>query len=61
MFDPPHALKGTLYPIGGGLLQAADLNEDYLTMDIVAAAGHKQFIQAIKEFETLEHNTRLWR
>lgn len=58
-FDPPHALKGTLYPIGGGLLQAADLNEDYLTMDIVAAAGHKQFIQAIKEFETLEHNTRL--
>lgn len=28
-------------------------------MDIVAAAGHKQFIQAIKEFETLDHSTVL--
>ncbi len=58
-FDPPHAMKGTLYPIGGGLLQASELNEDFLSMDIVAAAGHKQFIQAIKEFETLEHSTIL--
>ncbi|HOP64771.1 MAG TPA: ATP-binding protein, partial [Spirochaetota bacterium] len=37
----------------------ADLKEDLLTMDIVTAAGHKQFIQAIKEFESLDHHTRL--
>lgn len=58
-FDPPYAVKGTLYPIGGGLLQASDLSEDFLTMDIVSAAGHKQFIHAIKEYESLEHNTML--
>jgi signal transduction histidine kinase/iron only hydrogenase large subunit-like protein len=58
-FDPPHPIKGTLYPIGGGLLQASDLPEDLLSTDIVSAIGHKQFIQAIKEYETLDHNTKL--
>ncbi len=58
-FDPPHGGRGTLYPIGGGLLQASDLNENFLSMDIVASSGHKQFIQAIKEYETVEHSTVL--
>ncbi len=58
-FDPPHGGRGTLYPIGGGLLQASDLNENFLSMDIVASSGHKQFIHAIKEYETVEHSTVL--
>lgn len=58
-FDPPHGGRGTLYPIGGGMLQAADLNENLLSMDIVASSGHKQFIHAIKEYETVEHSTIL--
>jgi len=58
-FDPPHGGRGTLYPIGGGMLQASDLNENFLSMDIVASSGHKQFIQAIKEYETVEHSTVL--
>ena len=58
-FDPPHGGRGTLYPIGGGLLQASGLNEDFLSMDIVSSAGHKQFVQAIKEYENAEHGTVL--
>jgi len=58
-FDPPHGGRGTLYPIGGGLLQASDLNENFLSMDIVASSGHKQFMHAIKEYETVEHSTVL--
>lgn len=55
-FDPPYGQMGTLYPIGGGMLQASGLNENYLSMDIVASSGHKQFVHAIKEYETVEHN-----
>ncbi|PKL18120.1 MAG: histidine kinase [Spirochaetae bacterium HGW-Spirochaetae-5] len=58
-FDPPHGGRGTLYPIGGGMLQASDLNENFLSMDIVASSGNKQFVQAIKEYETVEHSTVL--
>jgi signal transduction histidine kinase/iron only hydrogenase large subunit-like protein len=58
-FDPPHGLKGDLYPIGGGLLQASDLKEDFMSIDIVAAAGHKEFVQAIREYASLDHTTVL--
>jgi len=58
-FDPPHGGRGTLYPIGGGMLQASGLNENFLSMDIVASSGHKQFIHAIKEYENVEHSTVL--
>lgn len=58
-FDPPHGGRGTLYPIGGGMLQASGLNENLLSMDIVSSSGHKQFIHAIKEYENEEHSTVL--
>jgi len=50
-FDPPHAAKGMLFPIGGGMLEAADLREDLLTNEIVATSGARTFLQAIREFE----------
>jgi signal transduction histidine kinase/iron only hydrogenase large subunit-like protein len=50
-FDPPHASKGMLFPIGGGMLEAADLREDLLTNQIVATSGARTFLQAIREFE----------
>jgi len=58
-FDPPHPGKGTLYPIGRGFLQASDLNDDLMTTDIIATDGTKQFVQAIKEFESEVHNVKL--
>lgn len=51
-FDPPHPGKGALFAIGGGMLQAAGLREDLLTNEVVATDGTKNFVQAIKEFES---------
>lgn len=51
-FDPPHAGPGTLFPIRGGLLQAADLREDLMTGEIVAADGRVSFVEAIREFQS---------
>jgi signal transduction histidine kinase/iron only hydrogenase large subunit-like protein len=51
-FDPPHPAKGLLFAIGRGMLEAADLKEDLLTNEVVATDGAKNFIQAIKEFES---------
>ncbi len=50
-FDPPHAGPGTLFPIRGGLLQAADLREDLMTGEIVTADGRVAFVEAIREFQ----------
>jgi iron only hydrogenase large subunit-like protein/nitrogen-specific signal transduction histidine kinase len=50
-FDPPHPGAGALFPIGRGMLQAADIREDLLTGDVVAAEGRREFVEVIKEFE----------
>lgn len=48
-FDPPHSGLGALFPLCGGMLQAANLHEDLLQDDIVSANGH-DFATAIREF-----------
>jgi len=50
-FDPPKAGLGALFPIRGGLLQAAELQENLIESKIQSAEGKDDFIQAIKEFE----------
>ena len=49
-FDPPRAGVGALFPISRGLLQAADIKEDLLSGEVVAADGRSDFVEAIKEF-----------
>lgn len=58
-FDPPHPGKGTLYPIGRGMLESADLHEDLMTNRVFATDGTKQFTHTLKEFESLKHEIRL--
>jgi len=58
-FDPPHAGPGGLFPIGGGLLQAADIEEDLMTGEVVTANGRQDFVEAIKEFETGDMDVQL--
>ena len=59
-FDPPHGAMGAVFPISGGLLQAAGLHEDLLAGDIVIAEGRGEFTAAIDDFEHGAHNeTRL--
>ena len=58
-FDPPHSGPGAIYPIGKGMLEASGMNESFLSMDIVATDGTKQFVQAINEFENENHSVSL--
>lgn len=57
-FDKPHAGLGALFPLCGGMLQAADLREDLIADEIVSANG-EHFTTAIKEFAGEEMRTKL--
>ncbi len=49
-FDAPLSRLGALFPLCGGMLQAADIAEDLLAGQVVSADGH-QFVSALKEFD----------
>jgi signal transduction histidine kinase/Pyruvate/2-oxoacid:ferredoxin oxidoreductase delta subunit len=60
-FDPPRGGTGALYPLSRGALQAANIDEDLVHGEIVAADGRTSFVEVIKEFESgdLDLNARL--
>ena len=58
-FDPPHAGFGALFPISRGMLQAAGLEEDLLTGEVVVVHGHEEFDEAMKEFASYSPDVRL--
>ena len=58
-FDPPRAGLGALFPLSRGLLQTAGLDEDLLTGHVVVTGGRQNFVQALREFEKGDLNTRL--
>ncbi|MCC6143817.1 MAG: 4Fe-4S dicluster domain-containing protein, partial [Candidatus Hydrogenedentes bacterium] len=45
--DPPFGRAGGLYPISRGLLQAANITEDFTRGEVVAADGKSQYPDAI--------------
>lgn len=58
-FDPPHGSLGGLFPISRGMLQAAEIDEDLAAGEVVAADGHAEFIDAIREFEAGDLDVQL--
>jgi two-component system NtrC family sensor kinase len=58
-FDPPHGGFGGLFPISRGMLQAADIDEDLVSGEVVAADGRSEFVDAIREFESGDLNVQL--
>ena len=58
-FDPPRGSLGALFPITRGMLQAAELNEDLLSGDIVSADGRANLVEAITDFEHGDTEARL--
>jgi len=50
-FDPPVGGRGAIFPVTRGLLQAANINDDAITGNIIAAEGRIGFQEALKEFE----------
>ena len=57
-FDPPHAGSGALFPLSGGMLQAAEIEEDLIECKVVSANG-RYFTTAIKDFESGDMETCL--
>lgn len=58
-FNPPSPGLGALFPISRGMLQAADISEDLVSGEIVAADGRNDFVDAIREFESGDLEARL--
>lgn len=50
-FDPPYPAKGVLYPMGGGLLNSAELEEDLLSGRFLSAEGLENFPEVLKNLE----------
>lgn len=51
-FDPPHAYTGKVFPLAGGLLRTANLEEDILEKEIIVVEGKNnvvEFIEAISQ------------
>lgn len=51
-FDYPIGYKGSLYPLRNGLIQAADIDENLLTTDVISIEGKKTMLEYIDEFES---------
>jgi iron only hydrogenase large subunit-like protein len=51
-FDLPLSYKGSLFPLRNGFAQAADLDENLLTTNLVSLEGKQEMIEAVNEFET---------
>jgi two-component system NtrC family sensor kinase len=58
-FDPPRPGKGMLFALKRGILQAADIREDLIAGDVVAADGGSEFAHALREFEYGHLDARL--
>jgi len=58
-FDPPRSRKGSLFPIGRGLLETANIHEDLIAGEVISATGRTNFIDAIMEFSSTETNAKL--
>jgi len=50
-FDPPVGGRGAIFPVTHGLLQTANINDDAITGNIIAAEGRIDFQGALKEYE----------
>jgi iron only hydrogenase large subunit-like protein len=50
-FDPPTGGRGAIFPVARGLLQTANINDDAISGNIIAAEGRIDFQGALKEFE----------
>ena len=50
-FDQPVGGRGAIFPVARGLLQTANINDNAITGNIIAAEGRIDFQAALKEFE----------
>ncbi len=58
-FDGPHAGTGAIFPIGRGLFQAAEINDDLVQGEVIAVEGGSSYIDAFKEFDSGDLQVKL--
>ncbi|KAB2866199.1 MAG: 4Fe-4S dicluster domain-containing protein [Bacteroidales bacterium] len=51
-FDEPIGYKGSLFPIGSGILQAVDINQSLLTGNIISSNGPDNTLEALEQFKS---------
>jgi iron only hydrogenase large subunit-like protein/nitrogen-specific signal transduction histidine kinase len=57
-FDPPHAMMGKAYSLAGGLLKAANVDNDILEKDIIVVEGKKKVLEIIEEIANNNINAK---
>lgn len=58
-FDPPKPGLGALFPLSGGMLQAADLRVNLLNSNILLADGKENFVRALEEYNSENVDSKL--
>ncbi len=58
-FDPPYGGTGGVFPIGRGLLQASNIDEDLMNGEVVATQGRSHVLDAIQEFASGDLGAKL--
>ncbi len=58
-FDAPRAGTGALFPLSRGMLAAAGIDDDLVQGRIVAAGGHGEFQEVIREFDAADLEVQL--
>jgi two-component system NtrC family sensor kinase len=58
-FDPPHPRPGAIFPVGGGLLQAANIERDLVVNRVISTEGNRNFVEVIRDFDASPRGVRL--
>ncbi|MCF7790508.1 MAG: 4Fe-4S binding protein [Victivallales bacterium] len=58
-FDPPKPGLGALFPLRGGMLQAADMRVNLLNSHILTADGKEDFVRALDEYHNKKFDSKL--
>ncbi|MBN2351493.1 MAG: 4Fe-4S dicluster domain-containing protein [Spirochaetales bacterium] len=58
-FDPPHPRLGTIFPLGGGLLQAAAIERDLIANKVISTEGNRNFVEVIRDFDASPRGVEL--
>lgn len=51
-FDEPIGYTGSLYPLSNGMVQAAGIDDNLLTGNVITTGGSEKFIEAVRTFKT---------
>lgn len=51
-FDEPIGYTGSLYPLSNGMVQAAGIDDNLLTGNVITTGGSEKFLESVRTFKT---------